>query len=126
MHYHFSVVDDCLRAELAERESVAETQAFLRAAAEEAQKLRLPRILILVKRSRPIFKVAQYRISEHLKQVAANREVRVALVADSDELRAAHEYIELLARQHGANVRAFREEREALAWLRTPQSQEKR
>ncbi len=128
MQYQFSVVEDCLKAELSGRESVAETAAFLRAAAEEAQKARLPRILISVKRSRPIFKLEQYRITEHLKQLAANREVRVALIADSDELRAAHQTIEVLARQHGANVRAFREETEALAWLRAGelQSQEKR
>ena len=54
--------------------------------------------------------------------------MRVALLADSEELRAAHEYIEVLARQQGANVRAFREELPALEWLRVPalQSQEKR
>jgi hypothetical protein len=43
-------------------------------------------------------------------------------------VRAAHEYIEVLARQHAANVRAFREEASALEWLREGalQSQENR
>ena len=114
--------------ELVGRESVDETQEFIRAVAAEAQKTRCPRILVWVRRSRPIFKVEQYRISEYFKQLAANREVRVALLADSEELLAAHEYIEVLARQQGANVRAFRDEPLAFEWLRAGQlqSQEKR
>ena len=128
MRYQFSVVQDCLKAELFGRESVPETQEFIGAVTAQAQKLKLARILVWVRRSRPIFKVEQYRISEHLKEVAANREVRVALLGDSPELRAAHQYIEVLARPHGANVRAFRDEAAALEWLKAPalQSQEKR
>jgi hypothetical protein len=128
MQYKFTLLQDCLRAELIGRESVAETQQFIRAAMEEAAKQRCPRMLVRVRRSRPIFKVEQYRLSEHFKQIAANPQVRVALLADSEELRAAHEYIEVLARQQGANVRAFRDEPSALDWLRAGvlQSQEKR
>ena len=128
MRYKFSMVQDCLRAELVGRESVDETQEFIRAAGEEARKVRCPRILVWERRSRPIFKIEQYRISEYFKQLAANREVRVALLADSEEVHAAHEYIEVLARQQGAKVRAFREEPPALEWLKAPalQSQEKR
>jgi hypothetical protein len=127
MHYQFSFIDDCLKAELTGRESIAETQAFIRATVEQATKARCPRILMAVRRSRPIFKVEQYRISDYFKEIAANPAVRVALVGDSDELRAAHEHIELLARSSGANVRAFGDEAKALAWLREAlQSQEKR
>jgi hypothetical protein len=42
---------------------------------------------------------------------------QVALVGDTDELNSANEYIELVARQQGMNVRAFRDERSALRWL---------
>jgi len=38
-------------------------------------------------------------------------------------VRASHQYLEVLAGQQGANVRAFREESRALDWLRA-QSQE--
>jgi hypothetical protein len=128
MQYKFTLLQDCLRAEVIGRESVAETQEFIRAAMAEAAKQRCSRMLVWVRSSRPIFKVEQYRISEHFKQIAANPEVRVALLADAEELRAAHEYIEVLARQAGANVRAFRDEPSALEWLRAGvlQSQEKR
>jgi len=128
MQYKFTLLQDCLRAELVGRESMAETQEFIRLATAEVVKHRCPRILVWVRRSRPIFKVEQYRISEHFKQIAANPQVRVALLADTEELRAAHEYIEVLARQQGANVRVFRDEPSALEWLRAGvlQSQEKR
>jgi len=128
MRYHFSMVQDCLRAEMVGRETVEETQDFIAAVADEARKANSPRILISVRRSRPIFRVEQYRISEQFRVLGANPAVRVALVADTDEIRAAHGYIEVLARQHEANVRAFRDEPAAIDWLRAPtlQSQEKR
>ena len=47
----------------------------------------------------------------------------MALLADSDEVRASHQYIEVLASQQGARVRAFRDESRALDWL-AAQSQE--
>ena len=128
MRYQFSMLHDCLRAEMVGRETVEETQDFIAAIADEARKASSTRILICVRRSRPIFRVEQYRISEQFRALGANRAVRVALVADTDEIRAAHGYIEVLARQHEANVRAFRDEASAIDWLRVPtlQSQEKR
>ena len=128
MRYQFSIVQDCLRAEMVGRDTVEETQEFIAAVADEARKHGSSRILIFVRRSRPIFRVEQYRISEQFRALAANPAVRVALLADADEIRAAHGYIEVLAAQHGANVRAFRDEAAAIEWLKAPalQSQEKR
>ena len=128
MRYQFSIVQDCLRAEMVGRETVEETQDFIAAVADEARKRNASRILICVRRSRPIFRVEQYRISEQFRVLGANPSVRVALVADTDEIRAAHGYIEVLAAQNGANVRAFRDEPPAIDWLKAPQlqSQEKR
>jgi hypothetical protein len=128
MRYQFSMVQDCLRAEMVGRDTVEETQEFIAAIADEARKQSSSRILIFVRRSRPIFRVEQYRISEQFRALAANPAVRVALLADADELRAAHGYIEVLAQQQGANVRAFRDEPSAIEWLKAPtlQSQEKR
>jgi|SRR5690348_9869578 len=128
MRYQFTLLQDCLRAEMIGRETVEETQDFIAAVADEARKNNASRILICVRRSRPIFRVEQYRISEQFRVLGANPAVRVALVADTDEIRAAHGYIEVLAKQHEANVRAFRDEPSAIEWLRaaTLQSQEKR
>ena len=128
MRYQFTRVHDCLRAEMVGRETVEETQDFIAAVADEARRAGTPRIVVCVRRSRPIFRVEQYRISEQFRLLAGNPGVRVALVADTDELRAAHGYIEVLARQQGVGVRAFRDEAAALEWLKAPelQSQDKR
>jgi hypothetical protein len=118
MHYTFEFAQDHLRADLFGRQTVDETLRFIQALAAEAREHAARRILIWVRNSRPIFKVDQYKVSDLFKQLAANKDVRVALLADSDEVRASHQYIEVLAGQQGARVRAFRDESRALNWLR--------
>ncbi len=117
MHFTFEHTGDHLRAELFGRQTVEETMRFVEALAAQTRAASATRILIWVRNSRPIFKVEQYRISDHFRQLAANRELRVALLADSEEVRASHQYIEVLAAQQGANVRAFRDQSRALGWL---------
>ena len=123
MHFTFENSAEYLRATLYGRNTVEETLQFIEALAAEARKHAATRFLVCVRNSRPIFKVEQYKVSELFKQLAANKGVRVALLADSDEVRASHQYIEVLASQQGAQVRAFREEGRALRWLGS-QSQE--
>jgi CxxC motif-containing protein len=125
MHYTIVQGNGHLRAELYGRQTVVETQEFIRAVTKEVLKNGDTMVLVSVRNSRPIFKVDQYRIAEQFRRLAAQPKYRVALVADSDELRASHEYIEVLARQQKANVRAFRDEASALDWLGN-QSHEKR
>ena len=123
MNFSFTLAQDHLRAELSGRQTAEETLQFIAALVAAAREHSATRILIRVRSSRPIFKVEQYKLSEQFKQLAALKQVRVALLADSDELRASHQYIEVLASQQRAQVRAFRDEARALAWLRA-QSQE--
>ena len=122
VHYTFKQRQDHLRAELFGRQTVEETLKFVDALVAEARAKSVSRFLVWVRNSRPIFKVDQYRISDSFKQLAG-RDLRVALLADSEEVRASHQYIEVLATQQGAKVRAFRDERRALGWL-AAQSQE--
>jgi hypothetical protein len=128
MHYTIAKGNGHLRAELYGRQTVGETQDFIRAVTEEVLKNGDTMVLVSVRNSRPIFKLDQVHIAEQFRRLAAQPKYRIALVADSDELRASHEYIELLARQQNASVRAFRDEAGALDWLSVPapQSQEKR
>jgi hypothetical protein len=126
MHYTFEQAQDHLRAELFGRQTVEETLKFVEALAAEARKRSVTRFVVWVRNSRPIFKVEQVRVSDSFKQLAV-RNVRVALLADSEEVRASHQYIEVLAAQQGAKVRAFSDEARALSWLRSApaaQSQE--
>ncbi len=121
MHYTFEQTQDHLRAELFGRQTVEETLKFVEALAAEARKSSATRFIVWVRNSRPIFKVEQARVSDSFKQLAV-RNVRVALLADSEEVRASHQYIEVLAAQQGAKVRAFRDEAGALSWLRSAAS----
>ena len=121
MHYTFEQTQDHLRAELFGRQTVDETLKFVEALAAEARKSSVTRFIVWVRNSRPIFKVEQVRVSDSFKQLAA-RDVRVALLADSEEVRASHQYLEVLAAQQGAKVRAFRDEARALSWLRSGSS----
>jgi hypothetical protein len=125
MHFNFQLVHDHLRAELFGRQTVEETLQFVEALAAEARKHATVRILIWVRNSRPVFKLEPYKISDRFRQLAGQKGVRVALLADSDEVRASNQYLEVLAGQQGASVRAFREESRALYWL-TAQVQEER
>jgi hypothetical protein len=128
MHYRIETAADYLRTELFGRETAEQTHEFLTALARKALSAGVTRVLIWVHNSRPIFRVDRYGIAEFFKLAASNPAYRIALLADSDEVRAAQQYVEVLARQHGANVRAFRAEAPALQWLRAEaaQSQEKR
>jgi hypothetical protein len=117
MRFAISEVDGCLRAELVGRETIAETREFVSALAARALASRCTGVLIRVRDSRSIFQVEKYGISDWFRQLAAHPHFRVALLADTSELRAAHEYIQMLAQQQRANIRAFRDEAAALDWL---------
>ena len=119
MRFSVTPAGNYLRAELVERETGAETREFLAALVAACLEHKLERVLILVRASRPIFKVEQYEASIHLRELARRPGCRVALVASRPDLRAAHEYLEVLAGQHGANLRSFSHEALAAEWLRS-------
>src|SRR5262245_33467053 len=123
MHFHFELMQDHLRAELFGRKTAEETLEFAHAVVAEARRGEARRVLVWVRNSRPIFRLDQYKLPEQLRQLAALKDVRIALLADSDEVRASHQYLEVLASQQGAALRAFRDEPRALGWLRA-QAQE--
>jgi hypothetical protein len=111
MRFHFDLAQDHLRAELFGRQAAEETQQFVAALLAEIGRTAARRVLIWMRNSRPIFR-------DEFKQLSSLPDVHVALLADSDEVRASHQYLEVLAAQQGAKVRAFRDEARALAWLR--------
>ena len=117
-----------LRAELVDRQTIEQTREFLEALTQAALQHRATRILIHVRSSRPIFRVEEYRASTYLQEIAQRPWLKVALVSARVEVRSAHEYVEVLAKQQGANLRSFADDAAAMAWLQTAvaQSQEKR
>ena len=127
MRYSIELRGDHLLASLQGRDTAEQMREFLIAVHAACGQHRCPRILMSIRASRPVFKPEDYGIATYVKDLVTPK-CQVALVGDTSELNAAHEYIEVLARQQGAKVRAFREEPPALEWLKAPalQSQEKR
>lgn len=126
MRYWIESRGDYLYAALAGRESAGEMREFLLAVHAACRERRCPRILVSVRASRAAFKPEEYGLgpapSGYARELATPA-CQVALVGDSAELNAAHEYIELCAREQGINARAFRDELEALRWLRRSATQ---
>ena len=106
-----------IKAELSDRQTALETREFLAAVVKSTQEHRCSRILVVVRESKPLFKVDAHGISDYLALLARNKEARVALLGDSEETRVSHEYIVILARQHGAQVQSFASEADAVGWL---------
>ena len=112
-----------LKASLLGRETVEEMLDFVRAVASENAQRRLGTILMDIRASRPIFHFAHGFLEEFVG-LSPNLSFRIALLGDTIELRLSNDYLALLARQQGLNVRSFRSEVAALKWLserRVPQ-----
>jgi hypothetical protein len=127
MGYRITLDRGILRAELFGRETVAETNSFFRAVVSASRETRCPCILISVRSSKPIFQVERHGLIEYFRKLALTSSRRVALLGDSRDLQLSHDYVELIARQHGLNVRSFLDETAAFQWFRDPRrSQERR
>lgn len=120
MQLKFELLADVLRVEIRDREAAAETREAVEKTLAEREKHGALSLLIVVRNSRAIFKVEEYGLSQHLAVAAAIPGLRAATVTDDATLYTAHQYLELIARQRGVALRAFRTEAEALAWLRSP------
>jgi hypothetical protein len=127
MGYRISLDRGVLRAELFGRETVAETKTFFQAIVSASRESRSPYILISVRSSKPIFQLERHGLIEYFRELAVTSSRRIALLGDSRDLRLSHEYVELIAGQHGLNVRSFPDETAAYQWFRDArQGQERR
>ena len=115
MYFTMEVNHNILRADLFRRQTGEDMQEFTKAFDAKVRESGCRLALICVRHSLPLFKSEHYAA---LTRLAGDGSVRVALVGDSEELRASHHYVELLNRQEGANVRGFNDEGSALGWLR--------
>lgn len=121
---NYTIVDkaDYLRADLLERQSAEETEAFLKAVGVARREHQRKRVLIFVHAPRTFFQIEKYHASRFLETLAGLRDVRVALVSRHYEVRLVHEYLEVLARHKHAGLRAFGEEAAAIRWLASPET----
>jgi len=116
--HRIGVESGYLRAELFNRQTVEETRKFLDAVRAAVMEHKVPLLLIRVRNSVPIFTIERYGLSEYL-DLAFKGKYKIALVGDTLELRIAHQYIATIARMRGVRLRAFADERDGLAWLRS-------
>lgn len=117
MWYEITAQPGYLRCVLFDRQSIEQTQEFLAALSAEILERQCSRVLISVHDSKPIFTVEKYGLVSYF-DLALRIPLRVAILGDCEELRIAHRYVESLAAQRGVNLRTFREEAEALDWLK--------
>lgn len=109
-----------LYAELRERAAGRDMREFALAVKAACLEHGCPRILVCIGDSPAVFKAEEYGLDGTSRGYVAGmltRDCRIALLGDSSELHHAHEYIELVARQQGVNVRAFRDQASAVQWL---------
>lgn len=122
MRYRITAEPDYVNAELSDRKTPEETRAFLAAVAAECRQRQLPRVLISVQSSRPIFRAEEYGLSSFV-ELAVKFSGKIAVLGDSAESRSAQEYAVMLARLRGVNVRTFRDKATAIAWLTDPRQE---
>jgi hypothetical protein len=121
MRYRVAPGPDCLWAELAHCETVGEMREFLRVVARCCA--RWPAVLVRVRESKPLFHIERGGLLEYLLAIARVPGHRLALVADTPDMQASHQYLELIGRQRGVRVRSFRNQTEALLWLKDRRTQ---
>jgi len=109
---------DYLKADLYNRQTVEETRQALEAIAASAREHGRTQILISVHSSKSLFRTEPYELPEYFGELGGTQRYRIALTADSSELRLSQQYIGSLARRNGINVRAFRTEQAALEWFK--------
>lgn len=99
------------------RDTAEQMREFLFAVHAGCCKHRTTNILISVRQSRAVFKPEEWGLSGGYANELLTPQCRVAVLGDTHEVNAANEYIEMVARLQGVNLRAFRDERVALRWL---------
>ena len=100
------------------RDTTEQMREFLLAVQAACAQHAMPKILISVRQSRAVFKTEEYGLAEDgYVRGLLTPACQIAVLGDTHEVNAANEYIEMVARQRGVNVRAFRDERAALRWL---------
>jgi hypothetical protein len=114
-----------LYAALEGRDTAAQMREFLLAVHAASKQHDCAKIVISIRRSRAVFKPEDYGLNSYVNELVTPA-CQIALVADTEELNSANEYIELVARQQGVNVRAFRDEAAAVRWLAGPAARERR
>jgi hypothetical protein len=110
--------EEFLRVRLSGRASDQPPSAVCARVYEESEKRGRPRILIELDQKVPLSPTSQYQLVTRLPQIGFGARHRIALVHGTPEMREANQFINLLASNHGVNVRNFPALAAAETWLR--------
>jgi len=118
MRYTIDSNEGYLKAEMIERDTAEETAEFVEAIVAALRARGAPdKLLISIRKSRPVFKVEEWKLSASLDKVMSIAGLQVAFIADTREVQMSQQYIALLGRQRGLKFETFDSEPAALAWL---------
>jgi hypothetical protein len=117
MRFSIEPREGYLHAVLYGRDTAEQMREFLQAVAAACREHNTPRILVSVRQSRAMFKAEDYGLNSYAAELVTPA-CQVAVLGDTQEVHAANEYIEMVAREQGLNMRAFRDEEAALRWLK--------
>ena len=84
----------------------------------ESEKHDRPRILIELDQKFPLSPTSQYQLVTRLPEIGFGAKHRIALVHKTPEMQQSNHFINLLAWNHGINVRNFPALADAETWLR--------
>jgi hypothetical protein len=118
MYYLMEADAEFLRVRVWGRDTDRPPSEFCDAVLRESRARQRERILIELDQEMPLSAVSQYELVNRLPEIGFTARERIALFHRSEAMRRANDFINVLADNHGVNVRNFGGMDEALAWLR--------
>ena len=118
MEYTIDADEEFLRVNVSGRDTDRPPSEVCVAVLAESRKRGRRRILIELDQKFPLSPSSQFSLVTRLPQIGFTAEERVALVHRTPEMQDANQFINLVARNHGVNVRNFWDIEPAKAWLR--------
>ena len=118
MQFSIDVDHEFLRVKVSGRDTDKPPSDVCAQIFQESEKQDRPRILIELDQKFPLSPTNQYQLVTRLPEIGFGAKHRIALVHRTAEARESNHFINLLAWNHGVNVRNFPGVEDALTWLR--------
>ena len=118
MQYSIEADNEFLRVKVSGRDTDRPPSELCAAVLAASRELQRSRILIELDQKFPLSLNNQYLLVTRLPVLGFTERERVALVHRAPAMQEANEFINLVASNHGVNVRNFRGIEPAIAWLR--------
>jgi hypothetical protein len=118
VQYTIDADEEFLRVKVSGRDTDRPPSELCAAVLAESRKRGRDRILIELDQKFPLSPGNQFTLVTRLPEIGFTPEQRIALVHRRTEMQDANQFINLVARNHGVQVRSFAGLEPAMAWLR--------